>query len=209
VTRRLTLRLFQILLGITLGLVVVYLWASGWASEVPMVGSDESHFLPEPIPAPKFALTSQDGEIVSSEDFPGKILIVFFGYTSCPDVCPMTLANLTRAFQEMEENGERMQVLLITVDPARDTPERLKGFLSHFHPSFVGLTGTVEEIRIVADGFGAWFSEPGGGEGYTVDHTARTFVVDRFGRIPLTFPVTATPQEMARDLITLFEISGG
>jgi len=102
-----------------------------------------------------------------------------------------------------------MQVLLVTVDPGRDTPERLRAYLSNFHPSFVGLTGTEEEIRKVAEGFGAWFSKPVGEGNYTVDHTARTFVVDRFGRIPLTFPVTATPEEMARDLVTLFEISGG
>jgi protein SCO1/2 len=209
VTPRPILRLFQILLGIALGLVVAFLWARGRGPEPQEVGSGGSYFLPEPLPAPDFALTSHDGPRLSSADFPGKILIVFFGYTSCPDVCPLTLSNLTRAFGAMNESGERMQVLLITVDPARDTPERLKVYLSNFHPSFVGLTGTEEEIRAVADGFGAWFSEPGGGESYTVDHTARTFVVDRFGRIPLTFPVTATPEEMARDLFTLFEISGG
>lgn len=137
---------------------------------------------------------------MSSGDFPGKVLVVFFGYTSCPDVCPLTLSNLTRAFGEMGENGERFQVLLITVDPDRDTPERLKRYLSNFHPSFLGLTGTEEEIRSVADGFGAHFSIASKEGDYTVDHTARTFVVDTSGRIPLTFPISATALEMARDL---------
>jgi len=208
-TPRPILRLFQILLGITLGLVAAFFWARGRGPSPPEVGAGGGYFLPSPLPAPEFTLTSQHGVRVSSADFPGKILIVFFGYTSCPDVCPLTLSNLSRAYQEMNEGGERMQVLFITVDPARDTPERMKAYLSNYHPSFVGLTGTEEEIRTVADGFGAWFSNPGKGENYTVDHTARTFVVDRFGRIPLTFPITATPGEMARDLTTLIEISGG
>ncbi|MGW8264941.1 MAG: SCO family protein [Longimicrobiales bacterium] len=208
-TPRPILRLFQVLLGIALGLSVAFLWARGRGPATPEVGSGDGYFLPSPLPAPEFTLTSQEGVRLSSADFPGKILIVFFGYTSCPDVCPLTLSNLTRAFEEMNEDGERMQVLFITVDPARDTPERLKVYLSNFHSSFLGLTGREEEVRTVADGFGAWFSNPGAGEDYTVEHTARTFVVDRFGRIPLTFPVTATPDEMARDLTTLFEISGG
>ena len=177
--------------------------------ESPVVRAEESYFLPAPLPAPDFTLLSQNERQLSSREFPGKILIVFFGYTSCPDVCPLTLTNLTKAFQEMGEDGERIQVLLITVDPRRDTPERLKRYVENFHPSFLGLTGTEEEIRTVADGFGAYFSAPSGEGSHTVDHTARTFVVDRFGRIPLTFPVTATPEEMARDLTILIEISGG
>lgn len=209
VTRRPILRLFQILLGISLGLVAVFLWASGQGPAAPEGSAGAGYFLPSPLPAPEFTLTSQDGVRISSANFPGKILIVFFGYTSCPDICPLTLSNLSRAFGKMNEGGERMQVLFVTVDPARDTPERMKVYLSNYHPSFLGLTGSEEEIRTVADGFGAWFSNPGEGEDYAVDHTARTFVVDRFGRIPLTFPVTATPDEMARDLITLIEISGG
>jgi len=135
--------------------------------------------------------------------FSGKILVIFFGYTSCPDVCPLTLSNLTRALGQMPEGGERVQVLLITVDPARDTPGRLKRYLSNFHPSFLGLWGSTEEIRSVADGFGVYFSPPRGEGSYTVDHTARTFVVDPTGSIPLTFPPTATPEEIARDLGTL------
>jgi len=145
------------------------------------------------------------GEEVSSSDFPDKILVVFFGYTSCPDVCPLTLSHLSQAFQELGEEGERIQLLLITVDPARDTPARLRQYLESFHPSFLGLTGTEEDIREVADAFGAFFARNGEGDAYTVDHTARTFVIDAYGRISLTFPVTATPREMARDLALLLK----
>jgi protein SCO1 len=200
---RILFRVFQALTGVLLGLVVVYFLLRP-ESPGTWDGQDD-YFLPDPIPAPVFELTSQDGERVGSEDFPGRILAVFFGFTACPDVCPLTLSHLSRAFQEMGEDGEGVQVLLITVDPERDTPERLAQYLELFHPSFLGLTGTEEEIREVADAFGAFFVKVGEGDQYTVDHTARTYIIDTQGRIPLTFPITATPDEMARDLTRLLE----
>ena len=198
-------RAFQAITGVILGLAVVYFLLrpespTGWNGQ-------DDYFLPDPIPAPSFQLTSQDRVRVGSDDFPGRVLAVFFGFTACPDVCPLTLSNLSRAFQEMGEEGEAVQVLLITVDPERDTPERLARYLEPFHPSFLGLTGTEEEIREVADAFGAFFVKVGEGDQYTVDHTARTYIIDTQGRIPLTFTVTATPEEMARDLTRLLRES--
>lgn len=196
-------RFRRLLLGGAIGLVTVLVWMRGWEPETSAGREGTEYFLSSPLPAPEFSLTSHEGSPVSSRDFADEVLVVFFGYTSCPDVCPLTLSNLSRAFREMGEDAHRVQVLFITVDPARDTPERLKAYLSNFHPSFLGLTGPIEDIRSTADGFGAYFSNPRGEGDYTVDHTARTFVVDPSGRIPLTFPVTATPEEMARDLATL------
>jgi protein SCO1/2 len=196
-------RSFQVLTGILLGLAIVF-----WLVLRPSPdGSQEvsDYFLPEPIQAPDFTLTSHLGEEVGPDLLGAHLKLVFFGYTSCPDVCPLTLSHLTRTFRGMDEGGDRIQVLFITVDPERDTPERLAEYLSAFHPSFLGLTGTEEEIRGVAQAFGAYFAKVGEGEDYTVDHTARTFVLDAWGRIPLTFPVTATPEEMARDLGILLE----
>jgi len=166
------------------------------------------YFLSEPLHAPTFSLISHRGEQVSSSDFRDKILAVFFGYTSCPDVCPLTLSHLSQAFREMEEDGDRVQVLFISVDPDRDTQERLSQYLEAFHPSFLGLTGSEEDIRTVADAFGVFFARSGKGDEYTVDHTARTFVIDPSGKISLTFPVTATSQEMARDFALLLEDIG-
>jgi protein SCO1/2 len=196
-------RFRRLLLGGALGLVAVLVWMRAWKPETSPGEEGTDYFLSSPLPAPEFSLTSQEGSPVSSRDFPGEVLVVFFGYTSCPDVCPLTLSNLARAIRGMGEDADRVQVLFITVDPARDTAERLKAYLSNFHPSFLGLTGPMEDIRWTADGFGAYFSNPGGEGNYTVEHTARTFVVDPSGRIPLTFPITATPEEMARDLATL------
>jgi protein SCO1/2 len=203
VNRRPLVRVFQVTTGLLLGLAVAL-----WFFRPGPVGEGEDpagYFLPDPLPAPDFTLLSHTGDVVSSSDFPEKTLAVFFGYTSCPDVCPLTLGHLSRAFRLLGETSERVQVLFITVDPARDTPGRMGVYLGSFHPSFLGLTGTEEEIRRVSDAFGAFFMKAGEGLDYTVDHTARTFIVDPFGRIPLTFPVTATPEEIARDLTLLLE----
>lgn len=200
------IRVVRLFLGAALGLAAVAVWLGGEISRSTSPAAERGYFLAEPMPAPGFVLTSQEGQRVSSTDFRDKVLVVFFGYTSCPDVCPLTLSKLARAFRLMDEDGDRIQVALITVDPSRDTPIRLERYLANFHPSFLGLTGTVEDIRAVAEGFGAYFSNPPEGEekeSYTVDHTARTFVIDPSGHIPLTFPVTATADEMARDLTAL------
>jgi protein SCO1/2 len=194
-------RLFQILTGVLLGLALA-LWVWGRPGLLPSPAAETSgNFLPSPFPAPRFDLLSHTGARVSSRDFPGKVLVVFFGYTSCPDVCPLTLSKLARALEEMAENAVRVQIIMVTVDPRRDTPRRLREYLGNFDPSFLGLTGTEAEIREVADGFGASFAPaPAEGAEYTVDHSARTFVVDSQGYVPLTFPATASAEEVARDL---------
>jgi protein SCO1/2 len=204
VTPRLLFRFIQLLIGSLLAVAAVSWWLGHIPpSRVAEEVIEESYFLPAPLESPSFTLTSHFGEPTTSKDFKGKILAVFFGYTSCPDVCPLTLTRLSETFRLLEEEGNRIQVIFVSVDPARDTPGQIARYLANFHPSFLGLTGTEEEIRAVAEGFGAYFSANGSGEHYTVDHTARTFVVDTEGRIPLTFPVTASPLEMATDLATL------
>jgi protein SCO1/2 len=203
VKKHLLARIFQVITGVLLGLAVV-IWVLRPGS-APQGMDPLQYFLSDPLQAPTFTLASHRGEPVRSSDFRDKILAVFFGYTSCPDVCPLTLSHLSQAFRNMGEEGDRIQILFISVDPGRDTPERLGQYLGAFHPSFLGLTGSEEEIREVADAFGVFFARSGEGDEYTVDHTARTFVIDPSGRIVLTFPVTATPQEMARAFALLLE----
>jgi protein SCO1/2 len=196
---RMLKRLFQILTGLLLGVVAV-LWLFGppgaWRDAPP----ESEYFLPSPLPSPSFTLTAQDGQRTSTAEFAGKVLAVFFGYTSCPDVCPLTLAKFTRVLQNLDDGPERIQVVMVSVDPERDSLDRLQAYLENFHPSFIALTGSEVEIQAVADEFGVFFSRSGEGDDYTVDHTARTFIVDPDGQIPLTFPVTATVEEMNRDL---------
>jgi protein SCO1/2 len=196
---RMLKRLFQILTGLLLGVVVV-VWLFGppgaWRDAPP----ESEYFLPSPLPAPTFTLTAHDGQRTSTAEFGGKLVAVFFGYTYCPDVCPLTLSKLTRVLDRLEERAERIQVVMVSVDPERDTLDRLREYLESFHPSFIALTGSEDEIRAVADEFGVYFSRSDEGVDYTVDHTARSFIMDPGGQIPLTFPVTATVEEMTRDL---------
>lgn len=196
-------RAFQALTGVLLGLAIIFWILRPTGLESP--AGQESYFLPGPLSVPAFQLLSHNGDVVNSTDFGDRLLAVFFGYTSCPDVCPLTLSHLAEVFEQMGEDGEDIQVLFVTVDPARDTPERMRRYLEAFHPSFLGLTGTEAEIRSVAHGFGADFVRNGEGDSYTVDHTARTFILDPSGKMPLTFPLSAIPDEMARDLSRLIE----
>jgi protein SCO1/2 len=203
VTERLLRRLFKSLTGVLLGFAAVLLFLR--LGGTPDPSYDAGYFLQDPLAAPPFSLTAHTGERVTSTGFTQKHLIVFFGYTYCPDVCPLTLSNLGRAFRKMGTDAARFQVLLVSVDPGRDTQQRLGEYLTNFDASFLGLTGPEEEIRAIAQSFGVYFARVGEGEDYTVDHTARVFVVSPAGEIPLTFPVTATAEEMARDLAILLE----
>jgi len=203
VKQKLLLRAFQALTGVFLGLAII-IWVLRPSGVDPYAGQD-SYFLPGPLPIPAFELLSHHGEMVRSTEFGDRLLAVFFGYTSCPDVCPLTLSHLAGAFQQLGAERERIQVLFITVDPVRDTPERMGRYLEAFDPSFLGLTGSESEVRSVAHSFGADFVRNGEGDSYTVDHTARTFILAPSGSMPLTFPLSATPDEMARDLSRLLE----
>ena len=158
--------------------------------------------LPTPIPITDFTLTDGDGQAVSLSDFRDKVVLVYFGYTFCPDVCPTTMADLGRVQRELDDAGESIQVLMITVDPQRDTPELLADYVTHFHPTFKGLAGTKQEIDGAAEQFGVFYEAHEGSEasGYLVDHTARVFVVNQEGAYELSFPFETSVEDMVADL---------
>lgn len=157
-----------------------------------------------PKPMPNFTLQSVDGP-VSLSDFRGKIVVLYFGYTSCPDVCPTTLANLRRALNDLGEKADEVQVILVAVDWQKDTPERVASYLSAFHPDFVGLSGTQEQIDAVTKDFGIFYqiNPPDENGYYTVDHTATTLVLDREGGLILTWRYGMTADEFLEDLKVL------
>ncbi len=161
--------------------------------------------LQNPRPASDFTLTAHTGERVRLSDFRGKVVVIYFGYTFCPDVCPTTLARLAKALERMGKDAEKVQVLMITVDPERDTPERLANYVPNFHPSFLGLTGTPEEIAQVAAAYGIFFQKQEGGTaaGYLMDHTASLNVIDRDGYLVLLFPYGTPAEAIASDLKAL------
>lgn len=159
-------------------------------------------FMPTPISVPDFTLTNVAGDPVNLSDFEGEIVLLYFGYTFCPDICPTTLAELSKVQRDLDDNGEKIQVLMVTVDPQRDTPQKLEEYVDHFHPDFVGLSGTKEEIDGAGEGFGIYYEKQEGSEatGYLVDHTARVFVVDPQGNYQLSFAYGTPVEDISHDL---------
>ena len=149
-----------------------------------------------------FTLTAHTGEKVCLSDFRGKYVILYFGYTFCPDVCPLTLAELSQAMKILGDKAENVQVIMVTVDPERDTPERLANYVPSFHPSFIGLTGSPDEIAKAATPLGIFYvkNEVEGASGYLMDHTASVTLLDPEGRVRLIWPFGTPPEDVAADL---------
>ena len=159
-------------------------------------------------PVDNFTLTAQTGQPVSLSDFRGKYVVLYFGYTSCPDICPLTLAQLSQAMRLLGKKAQDVQVIMVTVDPERDTPQRLASYLTAFSPApttgapFLGLTGTVDQIRQIATPLGIVFEKHNveGQAGYLMDHTASVLMLDPQGRLRLIWPVQTSGEFMADDL---------
>jgi protein SCO1 len=134
-----------------------------------------------------FHLTDQNGTPRTLSDFRGKVVVMFFGYTQCPDVCPTTLSDLAGALQKLGADANRVQVLFVTIDPERDTPELLKQYVPAFNPTFLGLYGDAEATAATAREFKVLYQkQPGSTPGsYTMDHSAGTFIFDPQGRLRL------------------------
>lgn len=133
-----------------------------------------------------FSLTDHNGRARTLADFRGKVVTVFFGFTHCPDVCPTTLAEMAQVMRELGPDAEKVQVLLITVDPERDTAEVLRQYVPSFHASFLGLYGDADAIARTAKEFKVFYQkQPLPGGGYSVDHSAGTYIYDRQGRLRL------------------------
>jgi protein SCO1/2 len=136
---------------------------------------------------------------VDSHAFRGKLMLVFFGYVHCPDVCPTSLAAMNEVLSGMTpEERAKIQPVLISVDPARDTPESLKNYAAYFHPSLIGVTGTPEQIATIAKAFGAGYvRQPPRSDGsYAVDHSANTYLVGKDGKLAATLPYGAPADDL-------------
>jgi protein SCO1/2 len=148
-------------------------------------------------------LTDHNGVRRSLADFRGKLIVLFFGYTHCPDVCPTTLADVARALAELgPDQAARVQVLFVSVDPERDTPAMLKAYVPYFHPAFLGLHGSPEEVAAAAKEFRIVYRRhvEAGASGYLVDHTAGSYVLDGKGRLRLFLPFAQPAPDIAHDL---------
>ncbi len=146
-----------------------------------------------------FTLTDHHGQQFDVASQRGKVVLVFFGYSQCPDVCPTTLSKLSSVARRLGDQGEDMVVLYVTVDPERDTPEALKADLGNFALNAIGLTGTREEIDRVVQQYGAKYAivlTPESAGKYTVNHSTTLYVLDKSGRLATEFPYEATTDEI-------------
>ena len=150
---------------------------------------------------PDFRLTDHNGTPRSLADFRGKVVALFFGYTHCPDVCPTTLSDMAKALQALGPDASRVQVLFVTVDPKRDTPELLRSYVPAFNPSFLGLYGDAAAMAKVTKDFKIYAAERPGKtpESYTVDHSAQTLVFDGKGRLRLMLAYGTPGDKIASD----------
>lgn len=146
-----------------------------------------------------FTLVNQHGKRASLADFRGKVVLLYFGFTFCPDVCPTDLLAIAQTVNSLGKAGDAVQPLFVTLDPARDTREVLRGYAEAFHPRLMALTGTEEEIRRVADSWKVFYEKvtPEKSATYLINHAAFTFLVGRDGKYVLFFPPGTPPERMS------------
>ncbi|MBO6633981.1 SCO family protein [Parvibaculum sp.] len=155
-----------------------------------------------------FTLVNHDGETVTDEDFRGKYMLIYFGFTFCPDVCPTELGVMSSAVNALGDEAEKVQPIFITVDPERDTPDVMARYVELFHPRLVGLTGTPEQIDKVAKAYHVFYrkvTDESSSEDYTMDHSSIVFLMGPNGDYLKLFPPQTSPDKMAETISTHIE----
>lgn len=172
--------------------------ACGDKQQVEFIGSDitGTHLGKE------MAMQDTSGQMRTLSDYKGKVKVIFFGYTQCPDVCPTSMAELAEAMDVLGDDADKVQVIMISVDPDRDTPEILAAYTSAFNPSFVGLTGTPEQLADTAKSFKAYYAKAQGAtpEQYTMDHAASFYILDKEGEARVLVSGNASAADIASDI---------
>ncbi|MCT9810118.1 SCO family protein [Acidovorax sp. Be4] len=195
-------RVLKLMLATTLGTGAVG-WLAGCSREekvsfqgVDVTGAEYAR---------DFSLPDANGQLRTLKDFAGKVVVVFFGYTQCPDVCPTTLQELAEVKQLLGADGERLQAIFVSLDPERDTPEMLKAYMGNFDPSFVALRGTPEQTAAIAKDFKIFYKKVEGQtpQTYTLDHSAGSYVYDPAGRLRVYERYGSGPQVVVSDVRTL------
>ncbi len=147
-----------------------------------------------------FQLKDAEGRVRTLDDFRGKVVLMFFGFTQCPDVCPTALVNAAQIKSLLGKDGDQLQVLFITVDPERDTPEVLREYTQAFDPSFLGLYGSEEETAAVAKAYRVYYAKVPTGNSYTMEHTALSYIFDREGKLRIALRHEQTPEQSVEDI---------
>ena len=171
---------------------------AGCKSEAKFQGSDisGSHL------GRDLAMLDESGRLRTLADYKGKVLVVFFGFTHCPDVCPTSMAELSQTMEMLEDDARKVQVLMITVDPERDTADILAHYVKAFNPGFTGLTGSAEQLHKTAQSFKAYYAKaPGAAPGeYTMNHASSFYILDQDGEARVLISGNATAEMIAHDI---------
>ena len=171
----------------------------GWQAAVPTSRTEGAALFGGP-----FTLVDHTGKTVTEADFRGRFMLVFFGFTYCPDAYPTALTTMTEALDIIGPAAARIVPVFISIDPERDTPEQLAMYIRHFHPSLVGLTGNADQVAATAKAFRVYYAkvEEGEGDDYTMDHTANIYLMGPDGKFRVYFPgSTTTPETMAEGIL--------
>jgi protein SCO1 len=184
----------------------------GWLAAVGVVASFTLAACQPAPQAPTFQatdITDHNGQVRTLADFKGKVVAIFFGYTHCPDVCPTTLSDFAAALRQLGPQADRVQVIFVTVDPERDTPELLKQFVPAFNPGFLGMYTDADALKLLAKEYKVVYQKTSvkGADDYLIDHSAGTYVYDPQGRLRLLMPYGSSPDAIAQDLKVLLATS--
>lgn len=159
-------------------------------------------------PAPEIELTRGDGSSFQLNEMRGNIVLLFFGYTSCPDICPTTMAELNQALQKLDaEKAKNVKVVFVTVDPERDTPEKVQEYANHFNDEFIGLSGTETQLQKTWNDYGVFRETVEGTSalGYLVNHTARVTLIDQDGNLRVSYSFETPVEDIVHDLKLLLK----
>lgn len=204
--QRIVIALLLLLTGFTAAFVAVFIFAPPQTGQPPASGAPGGTLVTSKRKMPDFTLTDQDGRPFKLSNLQGKAVLTFYGYTNCPDICPLTLVEMKKAKALLGDAASDTAFVFISVDGERDTPEILKRYMAAFDSAFIGLTGTPDQVRAIAFEYGAAFEKqrpPGTQAEYIMAHTSYTYLLDRQGRWRMVFPYGASPEAIARGTLDI------
>lgn len=178
--------------------LVLLVWAAAFARPYTLHGSE----IDPPVPAPPIQLSRAEGNSFDLAARQGQITLIFFGYTSCPDICPTTLADMKRIKAGLGSQADAADFVFITVDPQRDTPQGIQDYVSGFDPGFIGLSGAEDALEPVWKAYGVFREvQPGATAlGYLVDHSTRSYLIDAGGNLRLTYAYGTPVEDIVKDI---------
>jgi protein SCO1/2 len=195
-----------LIFGVVTGLAVIM---AAWFIADYYFYAYQGVLIDPPAPAPDFSLVDQHGKPFTLSEQRGNVVLIFFGYTHCPDVCPITLSEYKQIKSRLGAKSENLKFVFITVDPQRDTPERMKLYLENFDPEFIALSGDRQGLEAVWRDYGVYQArqETNSAAGYLVDHSARTYAVDAQGKWRLNYPFGIEVEKIYQDIVHLLRES--